>query len=215
VTAGVDQRVADGVKEQLESWRAELKGGARRVGWKIGFNLPAVREMFGIDEPAIGYLTSATLVEDGADYSAAGSTRLVVEPEIAVEIAPDGSIGAYAPAIELADFDRPFEELQAIVAEDIFHRGVVFGGFRPDLPASPEARVVIDGEERERAPAPDDYFDGVLEVASRLLSLEGESLRPGDRIICGIITPIVPVEAGNAVTVEFGALGSLSLRITD
>ena len=210
-----DQRVLDGLKEQMKSWRAELQGGARRVGWKIGFNLPAVREMFGIDEPAIGYLTSATLLEDGADYSAAGSTRLVVEPEVAVEVAPDGGIGSYAPAIELADFDRPFDELQAVVAEDIFHRGVIFGDFRPDLPGPPEARVVIDGEERAAAQAPDDYFDGVLDVASRLLSGQGESLRPGDRIICGIITPIVPVEPGDAVTVEFGALGRLGLRITD
>ena len=150
-----DQRIADGLSEQLASWRAELKGGATRVGWKIGFNLPAVQEMFGVEEPAIGYLTSATLLDDGADYSAAGSTRLVVEPEVAVEIAEGGGIGGYAPAIELADMDRPLDDLQAIVAEDIFHRGVIFGEFRPVLDGPPAARVVINGEERASADAPD------------------------------------------------------------
>jgi 2-keto-4-pentenoate hydratase len=209
-----DPRVAYGLKEQLVSWRAELQGGATRVGWKIGFNLPAVQDMFGVDEPAIGYLTSATLLEDGAEYSAAGSTRLVAEAEIAVEIGEKGGIKGYAPAVELADMNRPLDDLQAIIAEDIFHRGVIFGNFRPDLPGRPRARVVIDGEERASAEAPEDYFEGVTELAARLLEEQGESLRPGDRMICGIITPIVPVEPGDAVAVDFGSLGSLGLRIT-
>lgn len=210
-----DPRIADGLKEQLASWRAELKGGAKRVGWKVGFNLPAVQEMFGVEEPALGYLTSATVLVPGAAYSAAGSTRLVVEPEVAVEIAADGDIGSYAPAIELADMDRPLDDLQAIIAEDIFHRGVIFGEFRSDLETPIVARVTIDGEERAAAEAPADYFDGIAELASRLLGEQGESLHPGDRIICGIITPIVPVEPGDAVTVDLGPLGSLDVRITD
>jgi 2-keto-4-pentenoate hydratase len=210
-----DQRLIDGLHEQLKSWRAELQGGAQRIGWKIAFNLPAVREMVGIEEPTIGYLTSATLLEDGAEYSAAGATRLVAEPEIAIQIGADGDIGGYAPAIELADFDRPFDELQAIVAEDIFHRGVIFGASLPDLDRPPSARVVINGEERASAKAPDDYFDGVVELTARLLGEQGESLREGDRIICGVITPPVPVEPGDAVTVDFGSPGTLDVRITD
>jgi 2-keto-4-pentenoate hydratase len=209
-----DERVLDGLKEQLASWRAELQGGAKRLGWKIGFNLPAVQEMFGVEEPAIGYLTSATLLEDGAEYSASGTTRLVVEPEIAVEIGEDGGIGGYAPAIELADMNRPLDDLQAIVAEDIFHRGVIFGDFRPELEGPPRASVVIDGEERAAAQAPGDYFDGIVELASRLLGEQGESLHPGDRIICGIITPIVPVEPGDDVSVDFGPAGELTVRVT-
>ena len=210
-----DQRLADGLSEQLASWRAELQGGAQRVGWKIAFNLAAVRDAIGIDRPTIGYLTSATRLEDGADYSAAGASRLVAEPEIAVEIGEDGGIASYAPAIELADFNRPFDELQAIVAEDIFHRGVIFGAPLPELDGPPEARVVINGEERDSARAPDDYFDGVVELTASLLGENGESLRPGDRIICGVITAPVPVVAGDAVTVEFGPPGSLNVRITD
>jgi 2-keto-4-pentenoate hydratase len=210
-----DPRIADGLKEQLASWRAELQGGASRVGWKIGFNLPAVQQMFGVEEPAIGYLTSAGVVEDGAGYSAAGTTRLVVEPELAVEIGADGGIAGYAPAIELADMNRPLDDLQAIVAEDIFHRGVVFGAFRPELDERPLVRALVDGDERAAAQVPEDYFDGVVELGSRLLEENGESLHAGDRIICGIITSIVPVEAGDSVSVEFGPLGSLAVRVTD
>jgi 2-keto-4-pentenoate hydratase len=209
-----DPRVFDGLSEQLASWRAELKGGARRVGWKIAFNLPAVQQALGIDECAIGYLTSATVLDDGADYSGAGATRLVAEPEVAIEVGENGAIAAYMAAIELADFDRPLEDLQAIVAEDIFHRGVVFGEPRPELEGAPEARVEVNGEERESGRAPDDYFDGVLELCTRLLAEHDERLHPGDRIICGVITPVVPVEPGDEVSVDFGPLGRLGLRVT-
>ena len=75
-----DPRVADGRKEQLTSWRAELQGGATRIGWKIGFNASAVQEMFGVEEPAIGFLTSTTLRDDGTGFSAAGTTRATRRP---------------------------------------------------------------------------------------------------------------------------------------
>ena len=209
-----DPRVLDGLREQLVSWRAELQGGARRVGWKIGFNLPAVREALGIEEPAIGHLTSATLLEDGATYSAAGAVRLVLEPEVAVEIGEGGEAAGYAAAIELADFDRPLDDVQAIVAGNIFHRAVVLGTDRRELEGRLEARVVVNGEERASAAAPDDYFAGVVALAARLLGEAGESLRPGDRIICGTITPPLPVGAGEDVTVELGGcLGSLNVRL--
>jgi 2-oxo-3-hexenedioate decarboxylase len=209
-----DPRVVDGLREQLASWRAELQGGARRIGWKIGFNVPAIRETVGLEEPALGHLTSATLLEDGVRYSAAGATALVVEPEVAVEIAEGGGIGRYAPAIEVADLNRPFDELQALIAENIFHRGVLFGEFRPTLEELPAARVTVNGEERATATAPDDYFDGVVELAAGLLAEQGERLHADDRIICGVITPIVPVGPGDAVEVDFGPLGLLRLSVT-
>ena len=210
-----DERVAAGLREQLASWRAELQGGARRIGWKIAFNVPAAQLALGIDEPAIGYLTSATLLENGGRYSAAGATRLAAEPEVAIEVGPDSRIASYAPAIELADFNRPLEDLQAILAEDIFHRGVIFGPARERLANPPRARVRVDGEERESAYAPDGYFDYVVDLAGRLLEAEDERLHPGDRIICGTITPPVPVGPGDAVTVDYAELGTLSVRITD
>jgi len=209
-----DERVAAGLREQLASWRAELQGGAERVGWKIAFNLPAVREGIGIDAPTIGYLTSATRLEDGAEFPGAGTSRLVAEPEIAIEAAGGGGIASYAPAIELADFNRPFDQLQAIVAEDIFHRGLILGASVPELPETPSARVVVNGEERASATAPGDYFDGVLDLVSSALEGNGESLHPGDRIICGVITPPVPISSGDEVRIEYGALGELSVRVT-
>ena len=76
--------------------------------------------------------------------------------------------------------NRPLDDLQAIVAEDIFHRGVIFGEFRAELDGAARGprrdRTARSGRPRE---APDDYFDGVVELTSRLLGEQGESLQPG------------------------------------
>jgi 2-keto-4-pentenoate hydratase len=208
-----DPRVLDGLHEQLESWRAELKGGARRVGWKIGLNVPAVQEALGIDECVIGFLTSATLIEDRGEYSSAGSTRLVAEPEVAIEIGEGGSIVGYAAAIELADINREFDDLQAIVAENVFHRGVIFGPSVSQLPEELTARVLIGRGEVASAEAPREFGE-VAQITARLLEEAGERLEPGDRIITGSITTPVPVEAGNDVNVSVGLLGQLQVRVT-
>jgi 2-keto-4-pentenoate hydratase len=208
------RRVVDGLREQLESWRAELKGGARRVGWKIGLNVPAVQEQLGIGEPVIGHLTSATLLEPGARFPAAGTTRLVAEPEVALEIGAEGAIAGYAPAIELADVDRELDDVQAIVATNIFHRGVVLGPSRDELPAEgARAVVTVNGEERAAADATGDFAD-VVELTARLLGEVGERLHEGDRIIAGSITPPVAVEAGDHVTIDLGGLGGLDVQVT-
>jgi 2-keto-4-pentenoate hydratase len=55
----------------------------------------------------------------------------------------------------------------------------------------------------------------VLELTGRLLGEAGESLRPGDRVICGVIGAPLPAAPGDDVTVEFGQLGRLNVRIAD
>jgi hypothetical protein len=65
--ADVHPRLAAALKTQLERRRAALDQGARRVGWKIGGNIPEVDEVTG-GRPAIGHLTSASLLDDGGTY---------------------------------------------------------------------------------------------------------------------------------------------------
>ncbi len=40
--------VARGMRALLARREAELAGGARPVGWKIGFNGPAIQQHFGL-----------------------------------------------------------------------------------------------------------------------------------------------------------------------
>jgi 2-oxo-3-hexenedioate decarboxylase len=201
--------VLDGLREQLASRRAELQGGARRVGWKIGLNVPAIQETLGIDSEVIGHLTSASLIEPGGEFSAAGAVRLVAEPEVAVEIGEGGTIIGYAPAIELADIDRDFDDVQAIVAGNIFHRAVVLGRSRPAVAARVTGSIAdqpIDAEPE---------LDRLVQLTAGLLEEVGESLQPGDRIITGSLVTPLPASPGDSLSLELEHLGSVSVSITD
>jgi 2-keto-4-pentenoate hydratase len=204
------------MREQLRQRRETLEAGAEHVGWKIGFNIPEVQQQLGIEEPVLGHLTSASVVKDGGEYDASGATRLMAEPEVAIELGEDETISGLAAAIELVDIGRPprGEGVEAIVADNIFHSAVVLGDSRPGASAdSVRATVTVNGEERASAELTDDLAE-VVRVAARRLAEADERLRAGDRIIAGSITAQVgPLELGDVVDVEVDGLGSLQARI--
>ena len=205
--------MADAMREQLRQRRETLDGGAEHVGWKIGINGPDVQQQLGIDEPVLGYLTSATVVEDGAEFDASGAEKLMAEPEVAIELGEGEAIAGLAAAIELVDTGRPprGERVEGIVADNIFHSAVVLGERASGLPS--RAIVRVNGEERASAEFTDDHEE-VVRVAARRLAEGGESLSSGDRIIAGSITPQVgPLEPGDELEVEVAGLGSLRVRI--
>jgi 2-oxo-3-hexenedioate decarboxylase len=208
----IDERVAAGLRTQLEGWRAALERGAERVGWKIGLNIPEAQEPFGLAEPVIGHLSSATRLDDGGTYSAGDAESLRLEPEVAVELGPSGSVAGLGAAIEIVDVGRPPGGLEGIVAGNVFHRAFVLGPSRPPSGERLDAVVSVNGQRREAAEAPTDFAD-VVDVVARHLEAVGERLEPGDRIIAGSLTPQTPLEPGDEAAVEIGPLGRLALTI--
>lgn len=219
-----DTRIVRGLGAQLERRRELLDAGAEAVGWKIGFNLPAVQEQVGIDAPVVGFLTSAGLLEPGTPCPLPAG-EVLAEAETAIhlgeDVAPEASrdeaasaISGLGPAIELVDRDIKLDDIEAILAGNIFHRAVAFG--EPAAGASlagVQSRVLLDGREQpcaEPLAASGDPVDVVLHIA-RLLAVVDQSLRAGDRIIAGSMAIIAP-EAGNRLRFELGDLGSLELR---
>jgi 2-keto-4-pentenoate hydratase len=201
------------MRDQVASRRRTLDAGARPLGWKVGFNIPEIQERLGIDRPVAGYLSTAGFVEAGGTWPIAGGERVAAEPEVAVEIAPDGgSIAALLPALEIVDppdLDLPLER---ILARNVFHRGVVFGP-RVEVEAPGAARVARNGEQleavaAERTAAP---LEAMVEVIGSRVADAGERLQPGDRIITGAITPPLPVVPGERVRLELENLGSVEL----
>ena len=205
------------MKAQLVRRREILAQGAEPIGWKIGFNIPAIQEKLGIDKPLAGFLTSDGLLDSGATWSIGDAGEVVVESEVAVEVGEDGrSIAALLPALELADPPDLDLDLEQILAGDIFNRAVAFGP-RVETDAPGAARILVNGEEQHAVSAEDAgaKLEEMVAVVAERLEPTGERLRPGDRIITGVLAPPHPAKPGDRVRLELEALGAVELAFGD
>jgi 2-keto-4-pentenoate hydratase len=159
----------------------------------------------------IGHLTSATRLEPGASFDAAGARELRAEAEIALEVGEDGGVAGFAAALELVDVARPPSDLESIVAANVFHRAFLLAPSRPEWPEPFTAQLTVNGAVHE-PDRPPDPFEPALAVAAHHLATAGERLEPGDRIITGSIIH-VPVAPGDDVVVDMGPLGRLQATI--
>ena len=199
----------------LERRREVLASGAEALGWKVGFNVPAVQQKLGIEAPLAGFLSTAGLLADGDTYPTEGRPT-VAEPEVAVELGEDGrTIVALLPALEVADTPDLSWDVPRILAGNIFHRAVAFGP-RVQAGSPGAARVWVNGEEREQVPAErtGGHLEPMVTAISQRLEAAGERLRPGERIITGVIAPPPAVTAGDSVRLEFESLGAVELAFS-
>jgi 2-keto-4-pentenoate hydratase len=224
-----DPRVERGLRAQLELRRARLGEGDSSIGWKVAFGAPQAKELLGLDAPLVGFLTSRALVEPGATVSIAGWTKPAAEAEIAVHMGSDlgpgasreetqAAIAGLGPAIELADIDRPIEELEDVLAANIFQRGVVLGPADPARAGGDitgiRGRTVCDGAELGVTDDPEALTGELIEVIAHvatLLAELGETLRAGEVVIAGAVLPHVWPTPGQRVEVEIDPLGSLDV----
>ncbi len=211
-----DAKVAAGMRAQLGRRDAEIVAGAAPLGWKMGLTVAAVQEGLGLDGPVVGYMTSGTRLEPGAEVSLAGFTNAMCEPEVAIHVGEGGTIAALGAAIELVDIDLPFEDVEAILAANIFHRAVVLG--EPVAGASlagVTAQVSKDGEPLAEVTASDVVGDPAETVrfVADYLEPHGATLDPGHVIIAGSLTPPVAVQAGDLFEVDLGPLGQVDLSL--
>ena len=213
--------VARGMRALLARRDAELAEGARQVGWKIGFNTPAIQAAFGLNDPVVGYLLDRGVTPDGGTVSLSGWTAPAVEVEVAVRVG-DGEAGAgaagVAPALELVDLDISFDDIEPVLAGNICQRGVVFG---PEVagvdPFAVRAGVVKNGAVLEGLGEGRLTEDPAATVAfvDRFLAAHGAVLEPGQRVICGSLLAPVTVAPGDELEVSFGPLGELRIAFGD
>jgi 2-keto-4-pentenoate hydratase len=198
------------MRAQLARRRADLDAGAEPLGWKIGVNVPAVQEALGISEPVVGYMTARSLVASGDVVDIGGWTGPMLEPEVAIRVGAGGTIAAVAPAIELVDIDLPFDDIEPILAGNIFHRHVVLGAEVADVEPAGACRVLVDGEEVAAGSVECDAEGTVAHVAE-FLERHDARLAAGEVIIAGSLTTPQPVPAGASIEVEVGELGTVSV----
>jgi 2-keto-4-pentenoate hydratase len=208
--------VERGTQALITRRREILAQGAEPIGWKIGFNVPAAQERLGIDAPLAGFLTTDTLLEDGATWSIEDGGQVIVESEVALEVGADGrSIAALFPALELADEPDLDLAVEQILAGNIFHRAVAFGP-RVETKQPGAGRILVNGEEQHAVPADQtvERLQAMVEAVAARLADAGEELRAGERIITGIIAPPHEAAPGDTVRLELEELGGVELRFS-
>ena len=203
--------IETGTEAMLTRRREILAQGAEPLGWKVGFNVPEIQQKLGIDAPLAGFLTTDSLIEGEWDEH-----PVVVESEVAVEIGDDGrSIVALLPALELADPPELDLEIEQILAGNIFHRAVAFGP-RVETTEPGAARILVNGEETHSIDAgrTGANLEAMVEAVAARLEAAGEELRPGERIITGVLAAPHPAQEGDTVRLELEHVGSVELRFS-
>lgn len=225
-----DPRIARGMASQLASRRQRIGSGDKPLGWKVGFGAPAAMQKLGITAPLVGYLTRRALLDSGAGVPLAGWKKPAAEAEIAVHLGADlpggasreqaqTAIAGLGAAIELADVDFPPDDVERILAGNIYQRHVILG--EPDASRAGcvlegiHCRVDRNGKEIANTGDPQaltgELIDIVRHVADELAAC-GEWLRAGQVIITGSITPPLFVAPGEDLRFELAPVGSLSVR---
>lgn len=224
------------IQDAFVALRAQRLGAI--VGYKIALSSAAMRRFVGVEHPQAGAMLESTIRRTPASVRAADYLRLIVEFEIAVEMAEDlpaadapfsrervaRAVGAVMPALELAD-DRnadyaelrkhPFE----LVADNAWNEGAVLGYPITDWRSLDLAAVrgvaAINGQqvgEGRGADAMGHPFGAVAWIADHLAA-HGRGLLRGDVVITGSLITSKNVGPGDLVTFSVEGLGDVELRV--
>jgi 2-keto-4-pentenoate hydratase len=222
-----DPRIEAGMRRQLELLRQRTAAGAATIGWKAGLNAPEPKRKLGLTRPLVGFLTDKTLVPSGGEVSIAGWAKPTLEPEIAMRLGADvpggasrdevaAAVDALAPAIELVDLHVAPDDVEEVLAGDIFHRAVVLGDWDTGRAGAGLEGIALDVDGRVEAADPTAVLGDLVEVVRGVadtLADAGETLRAGQFVICGSVVAAFPVEPGERVRCRFSALGEVAVAI--
>ena len=208
------------------------------AGYKIALTTPAMRSMMGMSDSIAGDMLERTLRRGPARVRAADYVRLLVEFEIAVELAEDlpaveapytrervaRAVGALMPALELAD-DRSadYAALPAsplmLIADNAWNEGAVLGApvrdWRGIDLAALRGVAYVNGEAAGEGRGGDVMghpLEALAWIANNLAG-RGLGLWRSDIVITGSLVPSKYPKAGDLVRFEAGALGAVELRV--
>ena len=225
--------IQKGMPLQLAKRSARIAAGERPLGWKVGLGAPASMQTVGITAPIVGFLMQRALLLSGSTISLEDYVKPVAEPEICVRMMSDLRGGATAdtalaaikeifPAIEIADLDpvpTP-DNLDVVLEGDVYQRHVIlcgntrFGGSTAGL----TSRVIRKGAQFANTTDPEALTGKLPEIVAHVantLSAFGETLKAGDVIITGSITPPIMLEPDDTdITHALDPIGEVSVSFT-
>lgn len=224
------------IQGQFVGRRAQALGPV--TGYKIALTTPAMRAMVGLDDSIAGDMLETTLRRGDATVRAADYVRLIVEFEIAFEMAEDlpaidapysreriaRAVAAAMPALELADDrDADYAQLKShalmLAADNGWNEGAVLGKPVSDWQAIDLAALrgaayingksVGEGLGRDVMGHP---LDALAWLANNLAA-RGLGLWRGDVVITGSLVTSKFPKAGDRIRFEAGPLGAVELRV--
>ena len=212
-----DPRIKGGMQQQLRWRRDLLAAGKQPLGWKLAFGGPAALERLRINAPLVGFLMADAVVASGSTISFAGWKKPAAEPELTVYLGKDlapgadrrtimNAIAGLGAAIELADVDHPSDDVEGTLVRNIYQRHVILGGCdgtrAGGMLSGLNARVFRNGAEMANTSDLEALTGELITIVghvANLLAHFGETLRAGQIIIAGSITPPIWVEPGETI----------------
>src|SRR5438552_5199639 len=224
------------IQDYFVALRAEQLGAV--AGYKIALSSKEMQRFVGVDEPQAGVMLESTLHRTPAKLRAIDYVHLIVEFEIAVQMAADLPVAdapytrssvapfvqAVMPAIEIADDrDADYGQLARhpleLIADNGWNAGAVLGvpvakWTHLDLGAL-RGTATINGKvvgEGVGAAAMGHPLDALAWVANHLAA-HSRGLVFRDVVITGSIITTKTVQAGDLVKFAVESLGDVELRV--
>jgi 2-keto-4-pentenoate hydratase len=223
------QDAADAILRDTRSYKA--------IGYKLAGTNPVSRAHLKIDGPFFGRLYDRMTSFSPATVIDAGFFR-VHEPEIGIQIGLDLDLAeapfnaakveaatrAVLPAIEI--IGTPFTPWVQAGGPNLASDNAAFGYWIMGEPIldwsdidlldgvvtlSINGKVVATGKGRNV----DGGAFGATAWLANTLAAKGRTLKAGDYVTTGSVTPPIPVEPRQQVHADFGPLGRVELRIAD
>lgn len=230
----LDQAYA--VQDAFVALKSERHGAA--AGHKIALTTPQMRRMTGLDDSIAGVMLAGQMHRSAAVVRAADFVNLIVEFEIACELAADLpaegapytregvalAVAALRPAFELADdrnadYARMAEHSVELIADNAWNEGAVLGEPMRDWrdleladvrgAASINGKPVGEGRGGDVMGHP---FEALAWVANHL-ARRGRFLRAGQFVITGSLVTSKFPKAGDRVCFELDGIGAVELRV--
>jgi len=224
------------IQDCFVALRAQQRGAI--AGYKIALSSAEMRRFVGVADPQAGVMLASTLHHTPARVRASDYVHLIVEFEIALQMAADlpsadapytresvaPFVRAVMPAIELADdrdadYGRLASHPLELIADNAWNEGAVLGVPLEDWRSLDLAAVHgvarINGStvgEGVGAAAMGHPLEALAWVANHLAA-HGRSLVYRDVVITGSIITTKVARAGDLVQFKLAGLGDVELRV--
>ncbi len=233
-----EMTVADAYAVQRAWVALKLASGRTLKGHKIGLTSRAMQSIANINEPDYGALLDDMFFADGGEIP----VGRFIEPRLEVELAfimgrrlagPNCTIfdvlaaaDYVVPTVEIVDLrtmnvDPETKKNRTVIdniADNAANAALVMGG-RPVKPDAIDMRWVaalcyrngVIEESGVAAAVLNHPANGVAWLANKLAPFE-VALEPGQVVLAGSFTRVVPARAGDYFHIDYGPLGAISCR---